>query len=43
VCDGVPSTVVECRGTTTRCLRQGAIPWTGSSDSDPDRTTSDGG
>jgi L-threonylcarbamoyladenylate synthase len=29
VCDGVPSTVVECRGTTTRCLRQGAIPWAG--------------
>jgi L-threonylcarbamoyladenylate synthase len=53
VCDGVPSTVIECRGTTTRCLRQGAIPWTGSPDSDPpdsdppdsdpDRTTSDGG
>jgi L-threonylcarbamoyladenylate synthase len=43
VCDGVPSTVVECRGTTIRCLRQGAIPWPGSSDSDPDRTPPDGG
>jgi L-threonylcarbamoyladenylate synthase len=27
VCDGVPSTVVECRGATTRCLRSGAVPW----------------
>jgi tRNA threonylcarbamoyl adenosine modification protein (Sua5/YciO/YrdC/YwlC family) len=26
-CDGVPSTVVECRGPATRCLREGAIPW----------------
>jgi L-threonylcarbamoyladenylate synthase len=27
VCDGVPSTVVECRGWAWRCLRQGGIPW----------------
>ncbi len=27
VCDGVPSTVVECRGSWARCLREGAIPW----------------
>ncbi len=27
VCDGVPSTVVECRGSSARCLRAGAIPW----------------
>jgi L-threonylcarbamoyladenylate synthase len=27
VCDGVPSTVVECRGPACRCLRQGGIPW----------------
>lgn len=26
-CRGVPSTVVECRGPTTRCLREGSIPW----------------
>ena len=26
-CDGVPSTVVECRGPASRCLREGAIPW----------------
>jgi L-threonylcarbamoyladenylate synthase len=26
-CDGVPSTVVECRGPVSRCLRQGAIAW----------------
>ncbi len=26
-CDGVPSTVVECRGRASRCLRDGAIPW----------------
>ncbi len=26
VCDAVPSTVVECRGSTARCLREGAIP-----------------
>ena len=26
-CDGTPSTVVECRGETLRCLREGAIPW----------------
>ena len=27
VCDGVPSTVVECRGPASRCLREGALPW----------------
>jgi L-threonylcarbamoyladenylate synthase len=27
LCDGIPSTVVECRGRALRCLRQGAIPW----------------
>lgn len=26
-CDGVPSTVVECRGRASRCLREGALPW----------------
>jgi L-threonylcarbamoyladenylate synthase len=26
-CTGTPSTVVECRGPTSRCLREGAIPW----------------
>jgi L-threonylcarbamoyladenylate synthase len=26
-CDGIPSTVVECRGPAFRCLREGAIPW----------------
>lgn len=26
-CDGVPSTVVECRGPAARCLREGALPW----------------
>jgi len=26
-CDGVPSTVVECRGPVSRCLREGALPW----------------
>ncbi len=26
-CDGVPSTVVECRGPASRGLREGAIPW----------------
>jgi L-threonylcarbamoyladenylate synthase len=26
-CNGLPSTVIECRGTATRCLREGAIPW----------------
>jgi tRNA threonylcarbamoyl adenosine modification protein (Sua5/YciO/YrdC/YwlC family) len=25
VCDGTPSTVVECRGPASRCLREGAI------------------
>jgi len=28
-CDGVPSTVVECRGPASRCLREGALPWAG--------------
>ena len=27
LCDGVPSTVVECRGPASRCLREGALPW----------------
>jgi L-threonylcarbamoyladenylate synthase len=26
-CAGTPSTVVECRGPTSRCLREGALPW----------------
>jgi L-threonylcarbamoyladenylate synthase len=26
-CDGIPSTVVECRGPASRCLREGALPW----------------
>jgi len=26
-CSGVPSTVVECRGPVSRCLRDGALPW----------------
>jgi L-threonylcarbamoyladenylate synthase len=26
-CDGLPSTVVECRGPAVRCLREGAVPW----------------
>jgi L-threonylcarbamoyladenylate synthase len=25
--DGTPSTVVECRGPASRCLRDGALPW----------------
>ena len=29
VCDGAPSTVVECRGPVSRCLREGAIRWDG--------------
>jgi len=36
VCDGVPSTVVECLGAAPRCLREGAIPWSALSDPDPD-------
>ena len=24
---GTPSTVVECRGTASRCLREGALAW----------------
>ena len=27
VCEGTPSTVVECRGPAVRCLREGSIPW----------------
>jgi L-threonylcarbamoyladenylate synthase len=27
VCRGVPSTVVECRESETRCLREGSIEW----------------
>ncbi len=27
ICDGVPSTVVECLGSDVRCLRTGAIGW----------------
>ena len=27
VCDGIPSTVVECRGPASRGLREGAITW----------------
>ncbi len=26
-CDGVPSSVVECRGPASRCLREGALAW----------------
>lgn len=29
VCDGAPSTVVECRGPASRCLREGGILWDG--------------
>jgi L-threonylcarbamoyladenylate synthase len=28
VCGGTPSTVIECHGSGSRCLRVGAIPWT---------------
>jgi L-threonylcarbamoyladenylate synthase len=27
LCDGVPSTVIECRGSSARCRRDGALPW----------------
>jgi L-threonylcarbamoyladenylate synthase len=27
VCDGTPSTVVECLGAAVRCLRAGGLPW----------------
>jgi len=27
LCEGTPSTVVECTGKALRCLRRGAIPW----------------
>jgi L-threonylcarbamoyladenylate synthase len=45
-CDGAPSTVVECRGPASRCLREGALRWRelhrpedrpGVADGDPDR------
>lgn len=36
-CDGTPSTVVECRGPATRCLRDGAIPWDRIAGTSPDR------
>lgn len=39
-CDGVPSTVVECKGPATVCLREGAIPWSAissPSDATPER------
>ena len=26
-CDGLPSSVVECRGPASRCLREGALAW----------------
>jgi len=26
-CAGTPSTVVECRGPASRCLREGTLPW----------------
>ena len=38
VCGGVPSTVVECRGSQIRCLREGAIEWRDISDSSPGGT-----
>lgn len=37
-CNGVPSTVVECRGPDTRCLRHGAIEWS-EIDNQPSATT----
>ena len=36
VCDGAPSTVLECRGWSVRCLRRGAVPWVEPA-TDPDR------
>jgi tRNA threonylcarbamoyl adenosine modification protein (Sua5/YciO/YrdC/YwlC family) len=43
VCDGVPSTVVECRGPTSRCLREGAVAWSEILDHRPCRPTPGGG
>ncbi len=43
VCDGVPSTVVECRGPTSRCLREGALPWNEILDHRPGRPAPGGG
>jgi L-threonylcarbamoyladenylate synthase len=40
-CDGLPSTVVECRGHAARCLREGALLWSALHDSD-DSDDSDG-
>jgi tRNA threonylcarbamoyl adenosine modification protein (Sua5/YciO/YrdC/YwlC family) len=45
-CDGVPSTVVECRGPASRCLREGALTWAevqGVDRARADRTSSPGG
>jgi len=36
VCDGVPSTVVECLGPLVRCLRAGVIDWTSLSETADD-------
>ncbi len=41
-CDGIPSTVVECRGPAMRCLREGAIPWDEVAGSRPGRQPPDG-
>jgi tRNA threonylcarbamoyl adenosine modification protein (Sua5/YciO/YrdC/YwlC family) len=38
VCRGVPSTVVECRESGIRCLREGAIEWREITDSSPGGT-----
>jgi tRNA threonylcarbamoyl adenosine modification protein (Sua5/YciO/YrdC/YwlC family) len=27
ICDGVPSTVVDCSVSPPRCLREGGVPW----------------
>src|SRR5664280_1046634 len=43
VCDGVPSTVVECRGPTSRCLREGAVAWSEILDDRPCGPTPGGG
>ena len=43
-CDGVPSTVVECRGPASRCLREGALRWAdlhGRGREEPGRTAGD--
>jgi tRNA threonylcarbamoyl adenosine modification protein (Sua5/YciO/YrdC/YwlC family) len=45
-CDGVPSTVVECRGPASRCLREGALAWAdmhGRGRTDPARPTGPAG